>query len=359
MATVITNLLSAIPVFGQDIVELIITKYLICFVSFSNLVKANILPVLPAVGTVSIHALKKGKKIRLEKKEYLSIPSQFIAFLTGLIDGEGYIQITKTTKGFITIKLAIQLHLDDLSTLEYIHSVLKLGKITIYRDMKSPSCKLVINRTELQEVIFPLLLHHGIFFLTNTRRVQFDLAMYIFKFNIKIYDQITDPLLSPFLLQREEGRNLCALARLKAIGRQEIKTKTKKFCIPTLIELPKTALDYINLPFFKNWIVGFTVAEGSFFIKQNNDGCFQLKQRIHVQLFEAFKLLFNTKRKILTEQNMYNQFSVSSNTDIQTVINFFSFSGLHPLIGLKSIQYLKWLNNLRNSSRYTNLNFPN
>jgi LAGLIDADG endonuclease len=235
LATVITNLLSAIPVFGQDIVELIITKYLICFVSFSSLVKANILPVLPTVGTVSIHALKKGKKIRLEKKEYLSIPSQFIAFLTGLIDGDGYIQITKTTKGFITIKLAIQLHLDDLSTLEYIHSVLKLGKITIYRDMKSPSCKLVINRTDLQEVIFPLLLHHGIFFLTNTRRVQFDLAMYIFKFNIKIYDQITDPLLSPFLLQREEGRNLCALARLKAIGRigrQEI--KTKKLCIPLL-----------------------------------------------------------------------------------------------------------------------------
>ena len=325
MATVITNLLSAIPVFGQDIVELIIKKYLICFGSFSSLVKANILPVLPTVGTVSIHALKKGKKIRLEKKEYLSIPSQFIAFLTGLIDGDGHIQITKTTKGFITIKLAIQLHLDDLSTLEYIHSVLKLGKITIYRDMKSPSCRLIINRTDLQEVIFPLLLHHGIFFLTNTRSVQFELAMYIFKFNIKIYDQITD---------------------------------IKKLCIPTLFELPKTASDYINLPFFKNWIVGFTVAEGSFFIKINNDGCFQLKQRIHIQLFEAFKLLYNTKRKILTEQNMYNQFSLSSKTDLQTVINFFSFSGLHPLIGLKSIQYLKWLNNLRNSSRYTNLNFP-
>jgi hypothetical protein len=75
------------------------------------------------------------------------------------------------------------------------------------------------------------------------------------------------------------------------------------------------------------------MAEGSFFIKQNNDGCFQLKQRIHVQLFEAFKLLFETKRKILTEQNMYNQFTVSSKTEIQTVIKFFSFSGLHPLIG--------------------------
>ena len=76
-------------------------------------------------------------------------------------------------------------------------------------------------------------------------------------------------------------------------------------------------------------------------MKNNNDGCFQLKQRIHILLFEAFKIIFDTSRKILTEKDQYNQFSVSSKTDIQTVINFFSFSGLHPLIGLKCIQYLK------------------
>ena len=90
----------------------------------------------------------------------------------------------------------------------------------------------------------------------------------------------------------------------------------------------------------------------------NNDGCFQLKQRIHDDLFEAFKLLFNTKRKISIENNKYAQFSVSSKEDIQKVINFFSFSGLHPLTGLKNIHYLKFITNLKNSSRYKNLNFP-
>lgn len=100
------------------------------------------------------------------------------------------------------------------------------------------------------------------------------------------------------------------------------------------------------------------MAEGSFFVKKNNDGCFQLKQRLHVMLFEAFKLVFDINRKIDTEKGLYNQFAVSSKADIQTVLNFFSFSGFHPLIGLKGIQYLKWLNLLRNSSRYSNLNFP-
>jgi hypothetical protein len=100
------------------------------------------------------------------------------------------------------------------------------------------------------------------------------------------------------------------------------------------------------------------MSEGSFFVKENNDGCFQLKQRVHINLFEAFKLLFNTKRRIVTEKGVYNQFGVSSKNDIQNVINFFSSSGLHPLVGLKAIQYIKWLNLLRASKRYNSINFP-
>lgn len=326
MATVITNLLSAIPVFGQDIVELIynfVREILTIFGNEGFILNQTVTTVLPTIGTVSTQALKKGKQLRLDKNEYLSIPSQFISFIVGLIDGNGYIQITKTTKGFITIKLVIGLGLEDLSTLEHIHSVLKLGKITIYRDLRNPCCKLIINKTDLQEVFFPLLIHHNIFFLTKTRRDQFDLAIHIFKNNLKSFEKI--PNLND---------------------------------ISSIFKLPCTASDYLNLEFFRNWVVGFTNAEGSFFIKANNDGCFQLKQRIHVQLFGAFKILFGTNRQIGLEKDRFSQFSVSSKNDIQKVIDFFSFSGLHPLIGLKSIQYFKWLTDLRNSSRYRNLNFP-
>jgi len=82
-------------------------------------------------------------------------------------------------------------------------------------------------------------------------------------------------------------------------------------------------------------------------MKNNNDGCFQIKQRKHVLLFEAFKLVFETNRKIDTalaspqqEKGLYNKFSVCSKADIQRVINFFSFSGFHPLIGRRLIEYL-------------------
>jgi hypothetical protein len=138
-----------------------------------------------------------------------------LAFFAGLVDGDGYIQITKTTKGFITIKLVISLHLEDLSTLEYINSVLKVGKLNIYRDNRSPTCKLVINRTDLQEIVFPLFLYNNIFFLTETRADQFNLAMHILKNDLRTFD------------------------------------KTPKD-IPAFFELPKTPLDYTRLLFFRN-----------------------------------------------------------------------------------------------------------
>lgn len=315
-ATVITNLISAIPWVGQDIVES--KKTIIVVVSNLFILYC----ILPTLGEIHKNAIKKFKRI-LDKNHYVSIPSSFLAFLVGLIDGDGYIQISKTSKGFITIKLVISLHLEDLSTLEYINSVLKLGKINIYKDLKSPTCKLILNRTELQEILFPLLIYNNIFFLTETRAKQFNLAVHILKNNIKIYEQ----------LPSEEN-------------------------IKEIFKLPKNPFIYTELFFFKNWIVGFTCSDGSFLIKKNNDGCFQLKQVMHTNLFEAFKLIFETNRKIETTNN-YNQFSVSSKVDIQKVINFFSFQGLHPLIGLKYIQYIKWLNNLKNSIRYNKLNYPN
>ena len=304
-ATVITNLMSAIPWVGQDIVE------------FLKIIKQKSLETL---GVVHKNALKTGKfLLKIDKKDYLSIPSSFIAFLLGLIDGDGYIQITKTGKGFIAMKLVISLHLNDLSTLEYIKSILKLGSINIYKDNKSPTCKLIINKTDLQEVFFPLLLYHNIYFLTNTRITQFNIAMYILKNDIKNF---------------------------KDIPRE----------IPNVFELPSTARGYPQLPFFLNWIVGFTIAEGSFFIKSNNDGCFTLTQRLHIELFQAIKLVFKTTRKL--ENSTISRFSISSKSDIQTVINFFSFSGLHPLVGLKNAQYLLWLERLNKSERYKNLNYP-
>jgi len=76
---------------------------------------------------------------------------------------------------------------------------------------------LIINKTDLQEILFPLLLHYNIFFLTETRNNQFNTAMAILDKNIKKFDLIPDI------------NNM-----------------------PKIFNLPVNATDYVKLSFFKN-----------------------------------------------------------------------------------------------------------
>ena len=307
-ATVITNLLSAIPWIGKDLVE---------FEDLENLYIYS--SILPIIGSVNSKALRKARLLTEdEKREALNIPYSFLSMLIGLIDGDGYISITKTPAGYIRIQLIISLDIRDLDLINEIHSVLKVGRVDKYP--KINNVKLVISRTDLQTLVFPLIIHHNLYFLTYTRRAQFDKAMFILQNEIKKYS--------------------------------ELPTK-----IPVYNSLPQTAEGYSKLPFFHNWIVGFTMAEGSFFKKNNKDICFSFRQRTHLLLFEAFKIVFDTKTKG-ENSGGYSKFIVSSVKDIQKVVEFFSFSGLHPLVGYKLTQYNKWINDLRQSPRYCNLKLP-
>jgi hypothetical protein len=338
-ATVITNLLSAIPWLGKSLVESIKAKelfwlliiYFIINIYLEKRIKLNIfdyifnywnnLFLLDTIGIVSPHAHKKGRNV-LDKNELLIIPYSFLAMLTGLIDGDGYISATKTSKGYIRINLIISLNIRDLPLLEYIKSILKIGNINTYPKIKEKNtCKLVINSTDLKEIFFPLLIYHKLYFLTDIRRKQYDKAIFLFKKNIKLYSEI--PINIPLMTEKLNNPN-----------------------------------DYINLPFFNNWIVGFTIAEGSFLIKSNNDGCFQLRQRMDLFLFQSFNIKFQTNKKIGLGKGKYNLFSLNSKSDIQKVINFFSYSGHHPLLGYQLIRYQNWLLSLRTSKRYGGLIYP-
>jgi len=249
LATVITNLFSAIPWIGHDLVEL-----------------TNNLLILPPIGIVNKFA---SKNLRLDKSIYLSIPYSFLSFLIGIIDGDGYIAITKTPKNYIRINLVLSLHLNDRVVLEYIKSVLNLGRLEVYPDYKNPTCKLIITKTDLQEILFPLFKEHGLYFLTTKRSSQYNLAKYIIENNIIKYDDILNLKLANIKLDKD-------------------------------------------IPFFSNWLIGFTNAEGSFFMKSNGDGCFQLKHSIEKNLFEKIKSSLLITKNIYIEKDKYEVLSLSS-----------------------------------------------
>jgi hypothetical protein len=91
-------------------------------------------------------------------QQFLTIPYSFLAQLAGLIYGAGYIAITKTTKGYISVSLVIGLDVRDIELLKTLQATLGLGRISNPIKNKDGSIMVhwIINRTDLQEVLFPL-----------------------------------------------------------------------------------------------------------------------------------------------------------------------------------------------------------
>lgn len=269
------------------------------------------------------------KKIELTKtsvtnKRELIHPNvdvSFLAFLVGVIDGDGYIFARRRSNGYIEFNLVIALHNRDLSTLEYILGKLHCGSIV---KVDNDSSKFVLYYYELKHVLVPLLLKHNLFFLTDNRIKQYNLLLYTLENNLKKWELLPEviPNYSPFVFNN-----------------------------------PVDILSKVW--YFNNWLVGFVVAEGSFFVQANKEIGFSISQKGNSILMKAIYLLFEPSRKIYSsEKNNAYLVRMAAVKDIQKVINFFSFENHYPLIGYKKESYLTWLNNLKESDRYKKLNFP-
>ncbi len=88
----------------------------------------------------------------------------FLAFLVGVIDGDGYIQMRKKINGYIEFNLVITFNNRDMATFEYILSKLHFG---IIARVNSTTSKLVVYNFELKYILVPLLLKHGLFFFNR------------------------------------------------------------------------------------------------------------------------------------------------------------------------------------------------
>lgn len=300
MATVITNLFSAIPWIGQDLVEL-------DYYYFSSL------PTFGIINKKSNQPLRSNK----EKLYALNISKSYLSMFKGLIDGDGYIGITKTKNDYIRINKVLNLNISEENKLRNIQNKLKIGRINVYP--KHNVVQYNIPRTDLQEILIPLIFFHNLIFITDTRRQQFNKKIFIL----------------------ENANHLKKKSHLKKAE--------KNNQIPNIKVLPDIFTDYklkLDNIYFKNWLIGFTIAKGSFNIKQNKEACFSITQREHLLLFEYIKEIFKTNIKINNYKG-FMKFEVTSKKDIQNVINFFNDSELEPLLGKKAIQYKNWLNEIK------------
>ena len=152
LATVITNLLSAIPFIGGDLVPLSIilslyllyTIYITLFIYYIYYTFKRYNSLSRASENFHPHAAR-GDAFPSEKHDIKNIDKNLLALIVGFIDGDGYIRITKKAKykpgtnwdsqskvgyiNYIYISLIINLNENELELLQYFNKHLNIGKV--------------------------------------------------------------------------------------------------------------------------------------------------------------------------------------------------------------------------------------
>ena len=239
--------------------------------------------------------------------------------LIGFLDGDGYFDIgpqkqynkspNNKPKSTIRIRLGTNLQIKEKELLELIIKKLGVGKID-YSKSKN-QYRLIFDKKDILKVIYPYLKCNNIEFLVYNRK-QYFLFKYILENNIKHWEE----------LNLEEINNLF------------IKSN-KKF----------EFIDIVNLPYFYNWLVGFTAAFGSFHIKARGTAYFSIVQSgiENYHLIKAIHYFFkgpeSFNHQIKPENFEVYRISFSSKKDLNLIINFFDTNNL---LGLKKLQYDSW-----------------
>jgi hypothetical protein len=336
-ATVITNLMSAIPWVGQDIVEFIwgglntvgphygdvMLKILLnagksphlgfaydLFLILTTIIYVKIaLTWGQSAGVRSIHTSEASQRLHAEDLSY--------AYLVGLFEGDGYFTVTKKGK-YLAYELGIELSIKDVQLIYKMKNLLGVGVVSFRTRNEIEMVSLRIRKKDhLKEFIIPIFDKYPMF-----SNKQLD------------YLRFKDALLSGTIYSED---------------------------LPKYIRdsKPINSIESItSASYFSAWLVGFIEAEGCFSIyklHKHEDylvASFDIAQRDGKVLISAIREYLSFTNAIYTDKTNCSRLKVTGVRSIENVINFLQKAPV-KLLGNKKLQYLLWIKQLRTIPRYS------
>lgn len=280
----------------------------------------------------NITIINKNSNIsRLRRNKYKkNVKGLSYSYLVGLIEGDGWVSISKKGK-YLTYEIGLEMNIRDIQLLYKIKSTLGVGNIrTIIRKGNNNNTINLVrynirNKKHLKEIIIPILDKYPM--LTN-----------------KQYD---------FLRFREALlNNIIFFNDLPLYSRP-------KEPINSVVNILKTS-------YFSSWLIGFIEAEACFSIykskikyKNSYVGSFDISQTNSFEIIQAIKNYLSISSNIYQDKTNCFKLKTTSVRNIENIIKFLKNNPI-KLLGYKKLQYVIFLKNLRKISRYSNsINIPN
>jgi hypothetical protein len=345
-ATVITNLVSAVPWIGQDIVEFLWGGLYTDGPQYGDillkiLLNAGKSPILGfAYGLFLVILLIINVKIAMTWRQSAGVSVKYrrnistsdasqrlhagdltYAYIVGLIEGDGFFTITKKGK-YLTYELGIELSIRDAQLIYKLKNLLGVGVVSFRNRGNIEMISLRIrNKNHLKSFILPIFDKYPMF-----SNKQYD------------YLRFRDALNSDIIYSKhlaEYTRNNVPLNNIKSI---------------------------ISSYYFPAWLVGFIEAEGSFSIyKLKEDylvASFDISQTNGGDIISAIREYLSFTTSVYTDKTNCFRLKVSSVRSIENLIKFLNKAPV-KLLGYKKLQYLLWIKQLRTIYRYsTKIHIP-
>lgn len=316
MATVITNLISAIPYIGNDLVILIwgglkdepyygdvIMQILFIAGKSSQIKYYNAFNITAIVKKLILRRQSAG--INKMVPQRLNTENLIFAYLVGLIEADGWFCISKKGK-YLLYEFGIELNIRDIQLLYKIKTLLGVGNITILKNKNIVRYN-IRNKKHLLDIIIPIFDKYPM--LSNK---QYD------------YLNFKENLMNNIIYSKD----------YKNYNHYNLET-----------------ID-INKNYFLPWFIGFIEGKGSFNINDSL-ASFDISQTNAKILMEAINIFCKFGPKVYFNEKSNNyKIKVSSKKDIKNIINIIHKSPI-KLLGNKKLQFLLWLKQLRKINRYS------
>lgn len=341
MATVITNLLSAIPWIGQDIVEFVWGGFYLHEEPYNSDVVLKILfnaGISISLAVIYLYYIKlkvkiiatKGESAEVKKINFdeasqrLNTGNLIYAYLVGLFEADGWFSLARKGK-YLGYELGIELSIRDVQLIYKIKKLLGVGTVHFRKSNNRPETVIfrVRNKNNLINIVIPI----------------FD--MYPFISN-KQYDYI-----------RFKNALIEGLIYSKDLT-DYIREDTILNCLEVILKL-----DY-----FPAWLVGFIEGEGCFSIyKPTNDkslvASFDISQTNAEILILAINKYLSLNNSVKPDKTNNFKLKTSSVRGVENILKFMQNAPV-KLMGYKRLQYLLWIKTLRTIPRYAKkLTIPN
>jgi len=277
--------------------------------------------------------LNMNKLIKIFKRIYTTggryksnVRGLSYAYLIGLIEGDGWISISKKGK-YLTYEVGIEMNIKDIHLLYKIKDALGIGKIklrirkNINNNEISSAIYNIRNKKHLKERIIPIFDKYPM--LTNK---QYD------------YLRFKNALLNNIIFFEDLPQY----------------TRPKE---------PFNSVDNIlETHYFSEWLIGFIEAEGCFSIYKSDNNSylasFDLAQTNSFEIIQAIKMYLNISTSIYKDKTNCFKIKTTNVRDIENVIKYLKNNPTR-LLGNKKLKYTLFLKNIKKIPRYSKvINIP-